>query len=67
VVLAGKIRDALFERPAVTRDGKSIPVRVSIGIAACPEDGLSANVIVASADRALYKAKTSGRDRIETC
>jgi diguanylate cyclase (GGDEF)-like protein len=67
VVLAGKLREALLARPAVTRDGKSIPVRVSIGISSCPEDGLSANVVVASADRALYKAKSSGRDRIETC
>lgn len=67
VVLGGKIREALLARAATTREGKSILVRVSIGIAACPEDGLSASGIVAAADRALYKAKTSGRDRIETC
>lgn len=67
VVLAGKLRESLIANPALLRDGKNIPVRVSVGIAACPEDGLSASVVVASADRALYKAKTSGRDRIETC
>jgi diguanylate cyclase (GGDEF)-like protein len=67
VVLAGKLREALAAHAAVMRDGKTIPVRVSIGIAACPEDALSANAVVASADRALYKAKSSGRDRIETC
>jgi diguanylate cyclase (GGDEF)-like protein len=66
VLLAGKLRDALHEHPAVTRDGKTIPVKVSIGISACPEDGMSANVVVGAADRALYKAKSSGRDRIET-
>ena len=52
-------------RPALTREGKEIAVRASIGISSCPQDGTSANAIVSAADKALYRAKSSGRDRIE--
>ena len=65
VVLAEKLREGLVGRPATTREGAEIVVRVSIGIANCPADGQSASVIVAAADKALYKAKSSGRDRVE--
>jgi diguanylate cyclase (GGDEF)-like protein len=65
VTLAGKLRDALVGRPATTREGTEIPVRVSIGVANCPADGQSASAIVAAADKALYRAKSSGRDRVE--
>jgi diguanylate cyclase (GGDEF)-like protein len=64
-VLPGKLRDALVARPASPREGTEIPVRVSIGIANCPGDGESASAIVAAADKALYRAKSSGRDRVE--
>lgn len=65
LVLAGKLREALIGRPASTREGAEIAVRVSIGIANCPGDGDSASAIVAAADKALYRAKSSGRDRVE--
>ncbi len=39
-------------------------VTVSIGIAAYPDHGTSAQEMINAADRALYRAKTSGRDRI---
>jgi diguanylate cyclase (GGDEF)-like protein len=65
VVLAGKLREALIGRPATTREGTEIPVRVSIGISNCPADGQNASAIVAAADKALYRAKSSGRDRVE--
>lgn len=65
ITLAGKLREALVGRPAATREGVEIPVRVSIGIANCPADGQNASAIVAAADKALYRAKSSGRDRVE--
>ncbi|MDH4164484.1 MAG: diguanylate cyclase [Nitrospirota bacterium] len=40
-------------------------VTVSIGIAQCPEDGQTAELLLRSADEALYRAKERGRDRIE--
>jgi diguanylate cyclase (GGDEF)-like protein len=65
ITLGGKLREALVGRPAATREGVEIPVRVSIGIANCPANGQSASAIVAAADKALYRAKSSGRDRVE--
>lgn len=42
-------------------------VTVSIGVSAtCPAEHASAQVLVAAADRALYAAKRSGRDCVET-
>lgn len=64
IVLAQKLREALLGRPAVTREGSEIPVRVSIGVASCPADGDHASALVAAADKALYRAKSSGRDRV---
>ncbi len=64
-ILAGKLRESLVARPATTREGKEIKVRVSIGISCCPADGQTASAIVAAADQALYRAKSSGRDRVE--
>jgi len=66
LTLASKLREALIGRPAITREGKEIPVRVSIGIACCPAHGMTASALVSAADRALYKAKSSGRDRVVT-
>jgi diguanylate cyclase (GGDEF)-like protein len=39
-------------------------VTVSIGVAAYPDNGTSAQEMINAADKALYRAKTSGRDRI---
>jgi len=45
--------------------GQTFPqVTVSIGVAGFPEHGTSAQQVISSADKALYRAKTSGRDRV---
>ncbi len=45
-------------------DGKEIRITISICIAICPEHGLDIPNLVTSADKALYRAKESGRDRV---
>ena len=40
-------------------------VNVSMGVVVFSEHGTSAETLLESADRALYKAKRQGRDRIE--
>ena len=41
------------------------PVTVSIGVAAFPQSAMAAGPLFEAADRALYRAKTKGRNRVE--
>ena len=46
------------------RDGQRVDMTVSIGIASFPDDGESLEEIMENADRALYKSKKTGRNRV---
>lgn len=52
-VLAERIRKRIEEDP---------PVTVSIGIAGCPVDGLTAEELIYAADSAMYEAKREGKN-----
>ncbi len=41
-------------------------ISLSIGVAAFPEHGSGADILLRAADSALYAAKSAGRDRVET-
>lgn len=60
---AERIRKAIEAHP-FTLDGVTIPVTISIGISSCPEHGRDIQALVGRADRALYRAKESGRNRV---
>ncbi len=60
--LANRIREAVAAQPIGYRD-ESIAVTVSIGIARFSET-LGPTETLEAADAALYRAKTSGRDRV---
>ena len=62
---AEKIRDAIRSQPFGSVGDEPVKVTVSIGVAAYPRHGSSFHEIVETADRALYRAKESGRDRVE--
>ncbi|HTO74059.1 MAG TPA: diguanylate cyclase [Gemmatimonadales bacterium] len=64
-VLAGKVRNALVTEPALIGEGRQLPIRMSMGIACYPADGLTAAALALQADQALYRAKRGGRDRVE--
>lgn len=50
----------------VAYNGKDLgSITVSIGVAAHPDHGATAETLLQAADRALYKAKEAGRDRVE--
>ena len=63
-IVAERVRKAVEERK-FTFGGKDIPVTVSLGVVAIPESGVGDhNAFLAAADKALYEAKRSGRNRV---
>ncbi len=42
-------------------EGTAVVIGVSIGISACPQDGITADALIRNADLALYAAKGNGR------
>ena len=50
-------------RGAIARDVTAVPVKVSAGAGAIPENAGTGDRLVAAADAALYAAKREGRDR----
>ena len=53
----------LFRQTTVMFEDKRIPVTTSIGIAAVPDHALTVENLNRSADQALYRAKSTGRNR----
>jgi diguanylate cyclase (GGDEF)-like protein len=65
-IIAEKLRLSLANAPVQVRGGAELAPRVSIGVAAFTGDVIrSATDVTSDADRALYVAKASGRDRVE--
>jgi diguanylate cyclase (GGDEF)-like protein len=63
VLVAERIREAFEGSDIVCEEGK-VDTTVSIGVAGGPA-GTELEVLLASADTALYQAKRSGRNRVE--
>ena len=53
-----------IEREPISLDGVTVRVTISIGIATFPEHGKDIESLVGRADRELYRAKESGRNRV---
>jgi len=62
---AERIRSAI-EAHEFVLDESSIRVTISIGVSTAPAHGRSIKELVAEADRALYRAKESGRNQVCT-
>lgn len=62
--LGERIRRALAERVILAPDGSAIRLTCSLGVAE-HTPGDDAATLVAAADRALYRAKRNGKDRVE--
>jgi diguanylate cyclase (GGDEF)-like protein/PAS domain S-box-containing protein len=60
---AEELRMAMEMTPVELPAG-SISITVSLGVAAFPADGTSADALIAAADNALYAAKAAGRNRV---
>jgi len=47
-------------------DGRREPITISVGIAAYPEHGRTAEELLRAADSALFQAKRDGRNQVAT-
>ncbi|MCB1765447.1 MAG: PAS domain S-box protein [Candidatus Competibacteraceae bacterium] len=63
--LAERLRWALANLPMPAEEGTKIALTVSIGVTLFLPADLDANVILIRADQALYRAKQTGRNRVE--
>ena len=63
VTVAEKVRGVVGGAPFGRGDARR-KVTVSVGVATYPEDGRTAAELMRAADRALYRAKRGGRDRV---
>lgn len=63
--VAEKLRAAIADHPLLW-SGQGVPMTVSIGVATAPAgEGRAFDSLYADADHALYRAKHSGRNRVE--
>lgn len=63
LIVAHRIREAM--RRPFHLEGREVVLTTSIGIALCPDDGESADVLLKHADTAMYHAKEQGRDNCQ--
>ncbi len=61
--VANRMRKAIAEY-AIKAYDETVNITISMGISAYPEDGKTVEDIMEKADRALYKAKAEGKDRV---
>lgn len=62
--LADRLRLSICNTPMATPEGE-IPITISLGIVVCNGGESDAGVLIHAADRALYRAKEKGRNRVE--
>jgi len=65
VIFADRLRQKIAAMPLRVDDGKTVSVTVSIGIAAMEATDTQADAVLIRADHALYRAKSSGRNRVK--
>jgi diguanylate cyclase (GGDEF)-like protein len=58
-----EIRQAILAESHLIGDSRPVHVTVSAGVAVLPVDGITAGELLSTADRRLFEAKDSGRNR----
>lgn len=64
LAIAGRIRQAVAARPLAIAETEGVELTISVGLAVFPDDAATEEGLVEQADRALYAAKASGRNRV---
>ena len=62
--VAERLRSAVAASPVEAGLAGPLPVTISVGLAVYPEDAASKAALVECADKALYAAKRTGKDRV---
>lgn len=62
--LAERLRSTVSADLMTVDEGRAISLTISIGVAGLPAHGTSKEALLAAADKAMYRAKASGRDRV---
>jgi diguanylate cyclase (GGDEF)-like protein len=65
VELADRLRKAVGLKPVMAL-GNEVPVTISCGVACYPDGVLTKEALFAAADRALYDAKSAGRNNVKS-
>ena len=66
-LLAERIRHAIDQEHFISTAGRqAIRMTISVGLAIFPENAADENALITNADNALYKAKSSGRNKVVT-
>jgi len=60
-ILAERMRRGVAEKPVRAYD-ETIKVSISVGVALFPQDGKTSQALIESADKALYAAKSAGKN-----
>jgi diguanylate cyclase (GGDEF)-like protein/PAS domain S-box-containing protein len=55
---------AAVEQLRLSYEGQAVQVTISAGVAAFPHDGADESALLRAADEALYRSKSSGRNRV---
>lgn len=62
--ISERLRETMSETPFRLADGTEVEITISLGLACLAGDTANAGRLIEQADAALYKAKSSGRNRV---
>lgn len=62
--IAERIRSTVEQYPFILSNGNKVNITISIGIATFPDTTMNFNDLLKEADKALYEAKQTGRNRV---
>lgn len=64
LLVAERIRENIEKKVIALGKGTNISVTISIGGASCPQNGTEVRNIISAADKALYSAKQTGKNKV---
>ena len=65
VLIGQKLREMIASHPFTDPEHRPCcEIKISIGVASCPEDSIDPKIVLNMADKALYRAKERGRNQV---